>query len=31
LGTMEFLQGIWLCEHRDHASARKVVITMTGV
>ncbi|KAG0569764.1 hypothetical protein KC19_6G115000, partial [Ceratodon purpureus] len=28
LGTW---QGIWLCEHRDHASARKVVITMTGV
>ncbi|XP_024395457.1 uncharacterized protein [Physcomitrium patens] len=28
LGTW---QGIWLCEHRDHGGARKVVITMTGV
>jgi secondary thiamine-phosphate synthase enzyme len=27
LGTW---QGIWLCEHRDHGTARKVVITMTG-
>jgi secondary thiamine-phosphate synthase enzyme len=27
LGTW---QGIWICEHRDHASARKVVVTMTG-
>ncbi|KAL2654091.1 hypothetical protein R1flu_022219 [Riccia fluitans] len=27
LGTW---QGIWLCEHRDHGSARKIVITMQG-
>ncbi|BBN00352.1 hypothetical protein MPTK1_1g28460 [Marchantia polymorpha subsp. ruderalis] len=27
LGTW---QGIWLCEHRDHGSARKVVITLQG-
>ncbi|CAD5192288.1 unnamed protein product [Musa acuminata subsp. malaccensis] len=24
-------QGIWLCEHRDHATARKVVITLNGM
>eukprot|EP01018_Ginkgo_biloba_P031993 Gb_13859 [translate_table: standard] len=24
-------QGIWLCEHRDHASPRKIVVTMNGV
>ncbi|KAM0886699.1 hypothetical protein ACQ4PT_029525 [Festuca glaucescens] len=24
-------QGIWLCEHRDHASARKIVITLNGI
>ncbi|TKW37638.1 hypothetical protein SEVIR_1G061101v4 [Setaria viridis] len=24
-------QGIWLCEHRDHASPRKIVITLNGV
>lgn len=24
-------QGIWLCEHRDHATARKVVVTLNGV
>ncbi|CAL9193259.1 unnamed protein product [Musa hybrid cultivar] len=23
--------GIWLCEHRDHATARKVVITLNGM
>lgn len=23
-------QGIWLCEHRDHATPRKVVVTMNG-
>ncbi|KAF9901368.1 hypothetical protein EC991_006219 [Linnemannia zychae] len=27
LGTW---QGIWLCEHRDHASGRKIVVTMQG-
>ncbi|OAY74362.1 UPF0047 protein YjbQ [Ananas comosus] len=24
-------QGIWLCEHRDHATARKIVITLNGI
>ncbi|CAL9083597.1 unnamed protein product [Musa acuminata var. zebrina] len=24
-------EGIWLCEHRDHATARKVVITLNGM
>ncbi|KAL5211269.1 hypothetical protein ABZP36_022116 [Zizania latifolia] len=24
-------QGIWLCEHRDNASARKIVITLNGI
>uniref|UniRef100_A0ACD5Z0W7 Uncharacterized protein n=1 Tax=Avena sativa TaxID=4498 RepID=A0ACD5Z0W7_AVESA len=24
-------QGIWLCEHRDQASARKIVITLNGI
>lgn len=24
-------QGIWLCEHRDHASSRKIVVTLQGV
>lgn len=24
-------QGIWLCEHRDRATARKVVVTLNGV
>ncbi|XP_077209778.1 uncharacterized protein LOC143845354 [Tasmannia lanceolata] len=23
-------QGIWLCEHRDHATPRKVVVTLNG-
>ena len=23
-------QGIWLCEHRDHAGSRKVVVTVNG-
>ncbi|EDO31717.1 predicted protein [Nematostella vectensis] len=23
-------QGIWLCEHRDHASARHIIITLQG-
>lgn len=27
LGTW---QGIWLCEHRNHAGSRKVVLTLTG-
>lgn len=27
LGTW---QGIWLCEHRDHAGSRKVVVTING-
>ncbi|KAF9133977.1 hypothetical protein BGW39_008464 [Mortierella sp. 14UC] len=27
LGTW---QGIWMCEHRDHASGRKIVVTMQG-
>ncbi|QDZ24763.1 secondary thiamine-phosphate synthase [Chloropicon primus] len=27
LGTW---QGIWLCEHRDHASSRSVVVTVMG-
>ena len=28
LGTW---QGIWLCEHRNHASHRKIVVTLQGV
>ncbi|KAJ3708122.1 hypothetical protein LUZ61_011827 [Rhynchospora tenuis] len=24
-------QGIWLCEHRDHATPRKIVITLNGI
>uniref|UniRef100_A0A0E0CGZ6 Secondary thiamine-phosphate synthase enzyme n=1 Tax=Oryza meridionalis TaxID=40149 RepID=A0A0E0CGZ6_9ORYZ len=24
-------QGIWLCEHRDNASSRKIVVTLNGV
>ncbi|GLJ23049.1 hypothetical protein SUGI_0434980 [Cryptomeria japonica] len=24
-------QGIWLCEHRDHASSRSIVVTMNGM
>ncbi len=24
-------QGIYLCEHRDHASSREVVMTITGI
>ncbi|KAF6160921.1 hypothetical protein GIB67_025456 [Kingdonia uniflora] len=28
LGTW---QGIWLCEHRDHGTPRKIVVTMNGV
>lgn len=28
LGTW---QGIWLCEHRNHGSSRKIVVTMQGV
>ena len=24
-------QGIWLCEHRDHASSRKIVVTLQGI
>lgn len=24
-------QGIWLCEHRDHAGSRKLVVTLNGV
>ena len=27
LGTW---QGIWLCEHRDHGSSRKIVVTLQG-
>lgn len=27
LGTW---QGVWLCEHRDHAGSRKLVITLSG-
>lgn len=27
LGTW---QGVWLCEHRDHAGSRKLVVTLTG-
>ena len=23
-------QGIWLCEHRDHAGGRKIVVTLQG-
>mmetsp|Transcript_27049 Transcript_27049/g.48194 ORF Transcript_27049/g.48194 Transcript_27049/m.48194 type:complete len:143 (-) Transcript_27049:297-725(-) len=23
-------QGIWLCEHRDHASSRRLVVTLQG-
>lgn len=28
LGTW---QGIWFCEHRNHAGSRKLVVTLTGV
>lgn len=24
-------QGIWLCEHRDHPTPRKVVVTLNGI
>uniref|UniRef100_A0A0E0CGZ5 Secondary thiamine-phosphate synthase enzyme n=1 Tax=Oryza meridionalis TaxID=40149 RepID=A0A0E0CGZ5_9ORYZ len=24
-------EGIWLCEHRDNASSRKIVVTLNGV
>ncbi|RYR62527.1 hypothetical protein Ahy_A04g020186 [Arachis hypogaea] len=24
-------QGIWLCEHRDHPSSRRVVVTLNGI
>nr|XP_010932172.2 uncharacterized protein LOC105052892 isoform X2 [Elaeis guineensis] len=24
-------QGIWLCEHRDHATPRKIVVTLNGI
>uniref|UniRef100_J3MG46 Secondary thiamine-phosphate synthase enzyme n=1 Tax=Oryza brachyantha TaxID=4533 RepID=J3MG46_ORYBR len=24
-------QGIWLCEHRDYATPRKIVITLNGI
>jgi hypothetical protein len=27
LGTW---QGVWLCEHRDHAGSRKLLITLNG-
>ncbi|KAJ1974186.1 hypothetical protein H4R34_004808, partial [Dimargaris verticillata] len=27
LGTW---QGVWLCEHRDHASGRSVMVTLQG-
>jgi hypothetical protein len=27
LGTW---QGVWLCEHRDHAGSRKLVVTISG-
>jgi len=28
LGTW---QGVWMCEHRDHGGARKLVVTMNGL
>lgn len=28
--TLGTWQGIWLCEHRDHAGSRKLAITITG-
>lgn len=28
LGTW---QGIWLCEHRNHAGSRRIVVTIQGV
>ncbi|KAG2409265.1 uncharacterized protein HKW66_Vig0040870 [Vigna angularis] len=24
-------QGIWLCEHRDHPTSRRVVVTLNGI
>lgn len=24
-------QGIWLCEHRNHAGSRRIVVTLQGV
>jgi len=24
-------QGIWLCEHRDYATSRQIVITLNGI
>ncbi|CAL5053918.1 unnamed protein product [Urochloa decumbens] len=26
-----YWQGIWLCEHRDHATPRQIVITLNGI
>ncbi|CAN6163361.1 unnamed protein product [Urochloa humidicola] len=28
---MGYWQGIWLCEHRDHATPRQIVITLNGI
>ena len=28
--VIRVLQGIWLCEHRDHASGRRLVVTVLG-
>nr|ACG43616.1 hypothetical protein [Zea mays] len=29
--SMLILQGIWLCEHRDYATPRQIVITLNGI
>ncbi|CAL5039547.1 unnamed protein product [Urochloa decumbens] len=29
--NMGYWQGIWLCEHRDHATPRQIVITLNGI
>ncbi|CAN6678280.1 unnamed protein product [Malus baccata var. baccata] len=29
--VLMLLQGIWLCEHRDYSTARKVVVTLNGI
>lgn len=30
LGAVGTWQGIWLCEHRNHAKNRKIVVTLNG-
>lgn len=30
LSSQSAMQGIYLCEHRDHASGRRLVVTLQG-